>query len=323
MEKISIIIPAYNSGQWLPRCLDSLLVQTYQNLELIVVNDGSTDNTRVVLADYEARYPNIKVIHKENGGDLEARMTGVQYASGEWIGFTDSDDEVEPDMYERLYHNACKYNAQISHCGFKVIYSDGRVRYLNNTGLLRVQDRNTALRDLLEDKIVENGLPNKMFRRELFEGLWEKMNLCLRNNSDMLMNFYLFEKAERAVYEDVCPYHYLIRQGSTSRRKLNRHIIYDPITVRQRIVEDCDPKIRNDARAELARMCLISYRQIVVDGSSEFDEDKKRVRELICQQLPYLAVIPLRNALVILLICYVPKIFDILYPRFEKWFRQE
>ena len=319
---ISVVIPAYNCAQWLPRCLDSILNQTYPNLEIIVVNDGSKDNTEEVLKSYTEAHENVKLVNKKNGGEYAARMTGMEHASGDWIGFVDADDEIEPSMYERLMENACKYDADISHCGFKVIYPDGKIDYLQNTGMLRVQDRHTALCDLLEERFVENGLPNKLFKKELFAGMKEKMDFSIVNNGDLLMNYYLFENAKQAVFEDICPYHYLIRQGSASRSKLNRHIIYDPIRVRQIIFDHCDPTMKADARKALARMCLVSYRLLAMETGKEYDEDRKRVRALIREQLPYCDVLPRRNAVLVKLISKAPWVFDMLYPTFERLFRK-
>ena len=318
---ISVIIPAYNCAQWLPRCLESLLNQTYPNLEIIVVNDGSKDNTIEVMTDYTDRYEHVKLITKKNGGEYAARVTGVEHARGSWVAFVDADDEVDPDMYERLMRNAQTYNAQISHCGFKMVYSDGKIVYLHNTGELRIQNRETALRDLLEEIIVENGLPGKLFRKELFVGIKERMDFSIVNNGDMLMNYYLFEKIETAVFEDFCPYHYLQRQGSASRQKLNKHIIYDPIRVRQILVDHCTDEMRNDVRCALARMCLISYRRIAMESRAEYREDRETVRELIAQQLPYVHLLPKRNAVLVKLISRAPWVFDLLYPPFEKMFR--
>ena len=319
---ISVIIPAYNCAQWLPRCLDSLLNQTYPNLEIIVVNDGSKDNTIEVMTDYTDRYEHVKLITKKNGGEYAARITGVEHAQGSWVAFVDADDEVDPDMYERLLRNAQTYNAQISHCGFKMVYSDGKIVYLHNTGELRIQNRETALRDLLEEIIVENGLPGKLFRKELFDGIKEQMDFSIVNNGDMLMNYYLFEKIETAVFEDFCPYHYLQRQGSASRQKLNKHIIYDPIRVRQILVDHCTNEMRNDVRCALARMCLISYRRIAMESSAEYREDREKVRKLVAQQLPYVHLLPKRNAILVKLISRAPWVFDLLYPPFEKMFRK-
>ena len=185
---ISVIVPAYNAAPWLPRILDSLLAQTWENLEILVVDDGSSDNTPEVLADYAARFDKVRFLRKKNGGEYAARLSGVENARGEWIGFADADDEVEPQMYEMLLRNALENGAGISHCGYKVIYGDGKVEYLQNSGLRKCQDSLTACRDLLEEKIMETGLCSKLFRRELFEGLREWMDFSIVNNGDLLMN---------------------------------------------------------------------------------------------------------------------------------------
>lgn len=319
---ISVIIPSYNSAPWLPRCLDSLLAQTWKNMEIIVVNDGSTDNTCQVMEAYTSRYDHVRLVTKKNGGEYAARITGVEHAQGNWIAFVDSDDEAEPWMYERLLENALKYDADISHCGFKVVYPNGKVEYQQNTGKVYLQDRNTGLRDLLEEVIMENGLPGKLYKKSLFPGIKEQMDFSIVNNGDMLMNYYLFEKAEKLVLDDVCPYHYLIREGSASRKKLNLHIIYDPIRVRQILVEHASPEMKDDARRALARMCLISYRRLAMEKGREYDPDRKKVEELIRQQLPYVDLLPGRNALLIKLISKAPWVFNLLYPPFEKMFRQ-
>ena len=98
-DRISVIIPVYNVAKDLPRCLESILAQTYSDIEIVAVNDGSPDNSHEILSDYAEKHPNIRVIHKENGGVTSARLRGVKESTGEWIGFVDGDDEIEPDMY--------------------------------------------------------------------------------------------------------------------------------------------------------------------------------------------------------------------------------
>lgn len=312
-ELISVVVPAYNCAPWLGACLDSLLAQTYDNLEIVVVDDGSMDDTWQILTGYAARDSRIRPVHKENGGVTSARLRGIREAKGQWIGFVDGDDVLEPQMYGHLLGNAQEHGGQISHCGFQVNYPDGGIEYQHGTGILNVQDRQTALRDLLEEKIVEPSLCSKLFKRELFEGLEEKMDPSIKNNEDMLMNYYLFEQAEKAVFEDVCPYHYLIHPGSASRRKLNDHLIYDPIRVRQIILEHCTPDLKDDARRALARMCLVSYRQLVLEDPEEYRQDIQNVRTLIRQQLPFAGLLPKRNGMLVRLISHAPWVFDGLY----------
>lgn len=229
--KISIIVPAYNIEAPLPRCLDSLLAQEYSDLEIIVVNDGSKDGTGAVMDAYATKDSRIKALHKENGGVTSARLRGLTEATGEWIGFCDGDDFVEPDMFTRLMTNALEHNAVISHCGYKMMFPNGKIDYYYNTGKLVVQSGKQGCTDLLTGHFVEPGLVNKIYRRELFQGLADWLDASIRINEDLLMNFYLFRQAELAVFEDFCPYHYILRKGSAAVSKLNEHKLADPIKV--------------------------------------------------------------------------------------------
>ena len=254
-NKISIIVPAYNIETYLARTLDSILAQTYRNLEIIVVNDGSKDGTGAVLDRYAARDPRIRAIHKENGGVTSARLRGLAEATGEWIGFVDGDDLAEPDMYERLLENSLKYDADISHCGYRMVFPS-RVDYYHNTGKLLEQDHDSGLRDLICGSFVEPALWNKLYRRALFAGITEKMDFSIKINEDVLMNYWLFKASRKSVYEDFCPYHYVLRPGSAATSKLNEHKLRDPMKVTKAIFDDADEMLRPTALARLARQLI-------------------------------------------------------------------
>ena len=237
-EKISIIIPAYNVEKELPRTVESVLAQTYGHLEVILINDGSTDGTAAVVDVFAAKDSRVRAIHKENGGVTSARIRGVAEATGDWIGFVDGDDYIEPEMYERLLKNALEHGTDISHCGYKMVFPNGRVDPYYNTGKKLEQSHEAALHDLLEGRFVEPALWNKLFRRELFADLQERMDLSIRINEDLLMNYWLFKNARKAVYEDVCPYHYILRPGSASTSGLSAHKLEDPLKVMKIIYAD-------------------------------------------------------------------------------------
>ena len=277
--KISVIVPAYNNAPWLPRCLDSLLGQTYTDLEIIVVDDGSQDETPAVLARYQSKDPRIHPIRQENGGVTSARLHGVREATGAWIGFVDGDDIVEPDMYERLLRNAENHGADISHCGYQMVFEDGRVNYFHNTGALLEHDRDDACKELLSGRLIEPGLCNKLFRASLFQGL--EMDLGIKINEDLLMNFLLFKQVKKAVFEDFCPYHYLVRSGSATRRKLNAHQIYDPVRVKEKILALAPASIQREARAAYFSTCLSIYNTLTLAGRPELEGDRKKVRALL------------------------------------------
>lgn len=250
---ISIIVPVYNIENYISRCMDSVLSQTHKDLEVITVNDGSTDHSPDILDKYAIKDSRVKVIHKENGGVTSARMRGIREAHGEWIGFVDGDDYVEPDMFEKLLNNALQYNAQISHCGYQMVFPS-RVDYYYNTGRIVQQSNREALKDLLVGS-YEPCLCNKLFHNSLFHKLLQEdlLDQSIRINEDLLMNFYLFNEAEQTVFEDICPYHYMVRKGSAATSKVKPYKLRDPGRVRRILMEETN----NDP--ELYAFCLQSY----------------------------------------------------------------
>jgi len=241
-DKISIIIPAYNIRDYLGPTLDSVLAQTYDNLEIIVVDDGSRDGTGTVADAYAAGDGRIRVIHQENGGVTSARLRGVAEATGTYIGFVDGDDFAEPSMFAGLLENAEKYNADISHCGYQMVFPNGKIEYYYNSGKIVLQRGKQCCTDILCGSFVEPGLWNKLYRRALFAGLDAWMDRSIRINEDLLMNFYLFRQAAVTVFEDICPYHYVLRKGSAATARLNVHKLADPLKVLHLLLAETEDK---------------------------------------------------------------------------------
>lgn len=312
-EKISVIVPAYNLAPWISDCLDSILAQTHENLEVIVVDDGSGDNTYSIVSQYAEKDSRVKAIHQDNGGVTSARLRGIREASGSWIGFVDGDDVIEPQMYSRLLENAITHSADISHCSYRRDYEDGRVEFHADSGEVCRQDRITGLRDLLEERRFEPGLCSKLFHRELFQNLEEKMDMSIKNNEDMLMNYYLFSEAQSSVYEAVCPYHYRMRGDSASHRKLNDHRVYDPVRVREIILDDCEPELKDDARQALLRVLLYVYALITVEKENDVREYRRQIRQKLVQQKEYYDILNTRNRVLARLIQYAPRVFRLVF----------
>ncbi len=255
MPLISIVIPAYNLETLLAKTLDSVLVQTYANLEVIVVNDGSKDATGAVIDSYAAKDSRIKPIHKENGGVTSARLRGIAEATGDWIGFVDGDDYIEPDMYQRLLDNALQYDADISHCGYQMVFPN-RVDYYYNTGKLIQQDNLTGMQDLIAGEFIEPGLCNKLYRRTLFAGLSERMDSRIKVNEDLLMNYWLFKQAKRSVYEDFCPYLYIVRAGSAANSGVKEHMLRNPLQVTNILLADVPADLEPVVYRKLIRLLI-------------------------------------------------------------------
>lgn len=309
-DLISVIVPIYNIAADLPRCLDSILAQTHSHIEIIAINDGSTDESGAILDSYAEKYANIHAIQKENGGVTSARLRGVQEASGHWIGFVDGDDEIEPDMYQRLLDNAKKYSADISHCGYQMVFEDGRVNYFHNTCVVEKHDKTQAIRELLSGERIEPGLWNKLFRKELFQG-WS-MDESIRINEDLLMNYYLFSNADFSVFDDWCPYHYIVRSTSASRAKMNSHKIYDPIRVKEIICEAVPAALREDAQRAYVNTCINIYHTLLCSGT-QYRDDLWKVRDLLKLEIASFSLLGRKRALMARLIIQAPLIYKPIY----------
>ena len=324
MDTISVIVPAYNIGPYLSRSLDSLLQQTVSNLEIIVVDDGSSDNTAEVIREYAAKFDKIHPVFKENGGVTSARLRGVQESTGEWIAFMDGDDYVEPQMYARLLENAKSANADISHCGHQVHYADGRVEYVHQSGTIHEQDHRTGLWELLDNRDVSMSLCTKLYRRKLFEGIEDWMDTTIRNNEDLLMNYYLFDRAETGVFEGNCPYHYILRKDSASCKGITEAHIFDPIRVRRLLLERAAPEMKDDVQQALLRNLLFAYAQVDVNPQrNQYESYRRRVREMLQKERASFHLLSLRNKVLANMICYAPWSFHLAYGAYVAVFQRE
>lgn len=250
---ISIIVPVYNLEKYIEKTILNILGQSYRNIEIIAVDDGSTDGSAELLDALAATDPRIRVFHKENGGVSSARLFGIEQAKGEYIGFVDGDDLIDGDMYERLLKNALEYDADISHCGYRQIKPD-TTKYFYNSGKKLICNTTEGIVELLKGTLVEPGLWNKLFKKELFSTLIAGVSIfdsSIKNNEDLLMNYILFKNAEKSVFEDFCPYQYIIRENSAAHGKLNEHKLLDPVKA-ARIIWD-------DTKADMALYSVAAY----------------------------------------------------------------
>ena len=321
---ISVIVPAYNVGPYLEHCLDSILAQSFQELEIVIVDDGATDDSPQIADSYQAHWPErVRSIHTENRGVSAARLTGVRAAKGEWIGFVDGDDEIEPDMYERLYNNAVQYHAEISHCGYRTIVNGGeRFHDFYNTGRLELQDRIGGLRGLLFGS-YEPTLCTKLFSRALFQEILDNdvMDLSVRINEDLLMNYYLFQGADRSVFKDFCGYHYLSRSSSVTRKNFRPEKVLDPVRARKQILDQIDPELREPMWGSFLSACNTAFGTFASWKGQEANASEMRTILLENRDKWHLMRkaerVKLRGWL------YCPKTFQQIYRFYKKHFRKK
>ena len=209
---ISIIVPIYKVEEYIKNCIDSIISQTYKNLEIILVDDGSPDNCGNICEEYSLKDKRIKVIHKKNGGLSSARNAGLDIASGEYIGFIDSDDWIEGDMYESLYNALVEYNADISVCG-RYIVQGNRITTISDSEKAEVFTRREALSELVLDEYsgMKNFAWDKLYKKELFENIRYPEG---KYYEDIFTTYKLFSLSNKIVDIKSPKYYYLLREDS-------------------------------------------------------------------------------------------------------------
>lgn len=220
---ISVIIPVYKAEKYLDHCVDSIVNQTYKNLEIILVDDGSPDNCPKMCDDWAAKDCRIKVIHKQNGGASSARNCGLDCAKGDYIAFIDSDDYIDEDMYEIMLGQIKEHNADAASCGMVRESADGAVEvWGDNNAPVNVLD-NTAL---LKSVGKANGiLPvspcNKLFSKSIIADI--RFDIRFRFAEDVLFNYMVAENINKIVCQDVPRYHYVSNDSSVSHNEFDEN----------------------------------------------------------------------------------------------------
>jgi len=222
-DKISIIVPVYNVEPYIRRCLDSIVGQTYKNLEIIIINDGSTDNSGCICDDYAKKDTRVKVLHKNNGGLSSALNNGLNNISGDYIGFVDSDDWTEPYMFELLYNEAKKYNVPLctatyfTNTGSNEIITDNKV--IIPTGILSTKE--ILLHSIKRDSYTGfcGYVWNKLYSTDIVKesGVYFDENIRYAMDALFFTKFVLKSKCT-GVYINKPVYHYFIRESSLSNK---------------------------------------------------------------------------------------------------------
>ncbi len=227
MEKdlVSIIVPVYNVEKYIQRCLDSLINQTYPAVEILLINDGSKDQSEQVCTSYAQRHPQIRYFKKENEGASKTRNFGMRHANGEYYMFVDSDDFVETDMIEKMMHIVNEEHADLVLAGYRMDYRFGSI--LRQTPCAQLWEKPEVLQSLLDNKAINNFAWGKLYHSSLFEGV--EFPDC--RFEDIYTIYQVFLKAKRIVSMPDRFYHYVQRRGSIMNEKgllaLDMEIVYE------------------------------------------------------------------------------------------------
>lgn len=212
-ELISVIIPVYNVEEYLSACLESVTGQTYKNLEIIVIDDGSTDKSGIICDEYCSRDNRIKVIHKKNGGLSDARNSGLKAAKGQYIGFVDSDDWIAPEMYEVLYRSCKAHGADISFARYKDVAMDASQDDV-------IDDSHESKKDSWQAVTSEQYLESILTGKGEIASNW---SVCVRLYKADVMKVLRFEKGK--CFEDVL-YSTKVIMNTSKCIYVNRNLYY-------------------------------------------------------------------------------------------------
>lgn len=236
-KKISIIIPVYNVEKYLDRCIKSVINQTYKNLEIILIDDGSSDKSGDICDKYSKIDSRIISIHQENMGLSGARNTGLDVATGAFVGFVDSDDWIAPNMYELLINTAEQYNTDIVSSKYVLVTNENE--YINNKNSLSIEVYNDDdklkyyLRNSLSATSLEIPVCTKLYNRNLFKEIRFPIGKIYE---DIYTNYLLFSKAKQiAVINEVC-YFYFQNKNSITKSQFQKKNL-DLITACNQIID--------------------------------------------------------------------------------------
>lgn len=279
--KISIIVPVYNLENYIEKTVNQLSNQTYKNLEIILVDDGSTDNSFEICKKLSEKDSRIVAIHQQNSGVSTARNTGIKHASGEYIGFCDGDDAIENDIYEFLYNNLVADNADISICGVTMINPDMSVNNISTGKHIVWESFQDYVKALFKGTTTMN-VYTKLYKAEICKTTDFPVNL--KTNEDKFYCFTTALKAKRISLNDVSKYTYFRRAGSATVMEFTEKF-FDSIKSSDLMIEICKnncPELVNNAHANKMSTVLRTYKLMILrNGLKKFPKEAQDFRTYI------------------------------------------
>lgn len=251
---ISVIVPVYNTEKYIRECINSIVKQTFTELEIIIVDDGSTDSSITICRELALADHRIKIYSKSNGGLSDARNYGIEKANCEYICFLDSDDYIDSNYFEILFRNIREKHADISVAGIKHIHNNNvyQIRKIDGGSILT---REAALRELFISRRISNSVCNKLFKKRLFDSIrFPKGRLY----EDEFVTYRLFAQSDRVVISDKIFYYYRFNNSSITHRPFNRQEL-DRVFASIEKIEFCKknyPKLKKYTEQYLVYDCI-------------------------------------------------------------------
>jgi glycosyltransferase involved in cell wall biosynthesis len=275
---VSVIIPVYNSAYFLSRCLDSVISQTYPNLEVVMIDDGSNDGSANICDDFVKKDLRFKVYHQQNQGASLARRKGVEIARGEWLTFVDSDDIIENDYIERLFHAVQQFHVKVAACD--------QIQHMEGTDVVVDKTRETML---LDEKELHGrffsyqfwGFGGKIYHKSVFKDVYFPSYTI---NEDYVVMAQLFDRYKQIAYVPMGLYHYMIHSDSLSHQKLSPRMFdefYNKLWV-VNFYKRGNPQYVKQSEAQLTETCI---KLIGAIKGVEYSNVKREMRQYLRSQI--------------------------------------
>lgn len=313
---LSVIVPVYNGEKYIEDCLNSIINQTYNDLQIIVINDGSKDNTKSIISNMAKKDSRIEIINKENGGVSSARNLGLEYVKKDFVTFVDSDDTLDEDMYEILMQYANSEEFDIVHCGYKRINNNG-IKLVNGTGNVIIQEKYEALECIIDGKLFVPALWNKIYKKSLFDNV--RFDESLKINEDVLVNYELFKNSDKSIFIDEAKYNYFEREESACKNTNDVKKSEDCLKVAKKISDDCKNSSLNKNAINKYLGCLIGlYRSYYYSKDNIYKTNIKSIRKEIHLFYKNYNITGRKNKISALLIIYVPYLYGLFYKLYDR-----
>lgn len=281
-EKISIIIPVYNVEKYIDKCVQSAINQTYKNIEIVLIDDGSPDNCGKLCDEYAKKDDRIKVIHKKNGGLSDARNVGIKNATGKYVIFLDSDDYLEVYSVEYLYRLIEENDADISVGQIRPVYENQKTKIVNKTiedQNVKVYDKEQALEAMLYNTKFTNSALGKLYRKDFFETIQYPIGKLYE---DLATTYKLIDKSQKVVLGSNVVYNYLVnRDNSIMNNRYNSKRMQALEYVEEILcfVQKNYPKIEKSAIARLYMECIFIL--LKLPNNKKYKNDNIRVKKYL------------------------------------------
>ena len=271
---VSIVVPVYNIKGYIGKCIDSLIMQTYKNIEIILVDDGSTDGSAEICETYAKRDERIMIIHKENGGLSDARNEGIENATGEYISLVDGDDFVDKYYIERQYRALSKYNADMAITSHSVVYPKKTIDM--STKEEYTDNPEGILRQILYDEGIDLSAWGKLYKKNLFNNIkYPKGRLF----EDSATTYKLIDACDIIAVDSVSVYNYVMRSDSIVNKDFSKNKM-DLITSTQEMTDYVREKYPELSRGCDRRM-MYAYLSTLSQLAKSKVDDKKSECELM------------------------------------------